>query len=330
MQKLNVPHSHAVYIIMITGNPRAKKLLHHPSLFSPFPNHTMKFHRRLSPPENPVNFLKVILSDDTQSTGIRMPKKFTEKHGKDLLERVILKVPNGDVWRVDLQKSGDEIWLENGWPEFAEHYGLGFGHLLMFNYEGFSIFGVIIFDTSALEIVYPPMKKDPLRNSTKEMSRKNPQEVKLTKLKTVKIEEETCSSSEDESPRVKINVGGEYSRKSLAVGRVKATFKSHKPFFVACIQKTYLVRKRGLRVPHEFKKKYWSGGKKHSKYLLKLANGGRQKTWEVFAYDDDYLGYGDWRMFVKENGIKVGHICVFELIHTHQNVFHVTIIRSTT
>lgn len=84
------------------------------------------------------------------------------------------------------------------------------------------------------------------------------------------------------------------------------------------------------RVPNEFRKKYWSGGKKHSKYLLKLTNGGRQKTWEVLAYDDDYLGYGDWMMFVKENGIKVGHICVFELIHTHQNVFHVTIIRSTT
>ncbi|KAI3520975.1 hypothetical protein L1887_10430 [Cichorium endivia] len=157
----------------------------------------MKSHRRSSPPENPIHFLKVILSDDTRSTGIRIPKKFTEKHGTNLLERVILKVPNGDVWQVDLQKSKGEIWFENGWWEFAEHYGLKFGHLLMFNYEGFSIFDVIIFDTTASEIVYPPMKKD----QTKEVSRKSQQELKFTKLKTVKSEDE----SEYQNPRVNMN-----------------------------------------------------------------------------------------------------------------------------
>ncbi|KAI3722530.1 hypothetical protein L2E82_33569 [Cichorium intybus] len=36
----------------------------------PFPNHSMKSDHRLSPPENPVNFLKIILSDDAHSTGI--------------------------------------------------------------------------------------------------------------------------------------------------------------------------------------------------------------------------------------------------------------------
>lgn len=102
----------------------------------------------------------------------RMPKKFTEKHGKDLLERVILKVPNGDVWRVDLQKSGDEIWLKNGWWEFAEHYSLKYGHLLMFKYERFSIFGVVIFDTSATEIVYPPYEERSTRKLYKRGGKK--------------------------------------------------------------------------------------------------------------------------------------------------------------
>ncbi|CAH1451129.1 unnamed protein product [Lactuca virosa] len=292
----------------------------------------MKSHRRLSLPENPVNFIKIILSDDTHSIGIRMPKKFTEKHGKDLLERVILKVPNGDVWRVDLQKSGDEIWLKNGWWEFAEHYSLKYGHLLMFKYEGFSIFGVVIFDTSATEIVYPPMKKDSLRNSTKDVARNNPQEVKPTKLKTVKSEEETCSSSEDEKTRIKINVGSGCLRKRRedgrrAVERAKANFKSHKHFFIAYIQQSYVTGSRGLPVAVDFRKKCWRGRKKHRKYLLKLVNDdGRQKTWEVIAGDTRLHGAG-WVEFVKDNGITFGDICVFELIHEHQNVLGVTILK---
>lgn len=95
------------------------------------------------------------------------------------------------------------------------------------------------------------MKKDPLGNSTKEVARNNPQEVKLTKLETVKSEEETCSSSEDEKSRIKINVGGGSLRKRRedgrrAVERAKANFKSHKHFFIAYIQQSYVTGSRGL------------------------------------------------------------------------------------
>ncbi|KAI3722555.1 hypothetical protein L2E82_33595 [Cichorium intybus] len=292
----------------------------------------MKSHRRLSLPENPVNFLKIILSDDTQSTGIRIPKKFTEKHGKNLLETVILKVPNGDVWRVDVQKSRGDIWLKSGWWEFAEHYDLKYGHLLMFKYEGFSIFGVIIFDTTASEIVYPPVKKDQLRNPTTQVARNSQQEVKFTKLKTVKSEEETCPSNEDQKPRIKINDGSGCLRKRKedgrrAVEKAKANFKSHKHFFIAYMHQSY-VTSRGLPVPVEFRKKYWRGRKKHNKYLLKVVNDGRQKTWEVLVGDERLRG-GDWMLFIKDNGITFGDICVFQLIHKHQNVLAVTILRST-
>lgn len=97
------------------------------------------------------------------------------------------------------------------------------------------------------------MKKDPLGNSTKEVARNNPQEVKLTKLETVKSEEETCSSSEDEKSRIKINVGGGSLRKRRedgrrAVERAKANFKSHKHFFIAYIQQSYVTGSRGLQL----------------------------------------------------------------------------------
>ncbi|XP_024023162.1 uncharacterized protein LOC21400885 [Morus notabilis] len=42
-----------------------------------------------------------------------------------------------------------------GWPEFVKYYSLGFGHFLVFRYEGNSRFHACIFDTTTVEIEYP-------------------------------------------------------------------------------------------------------------------------------------------------------------------------------
>lgn len=67
----------------------------------------------------------------------------------------MLKVPSGAMWQVELFKSDDEAWFQNGWQEFADYYCLEHGDLLVFEYEGNSQFTVIIFDPSATEIEYP-------------------------------------------------------------------------------------------------------------------------------------------------------------------------------
>ncbi|KAJ7961889.1 B3 domain-containing protein [Quillaja saponaria] len=77
------------------------------------------------------------------------------KYGADLSNLVFLKVPNGEEWKVKLTKEDEEVWFQNGWKEFAEHYSLAHGHLLVFRYEKTSYFHVHIFDVSALEIDYP-------------------------------------------------------------------------------------------------------------------------------------------------------------------------------
>lgn len=46
--------------------------------------------------------------------------------------------------------------LQEGWPEFSEHYTLKRGHLLVFRYEGNSVFNAVISDKSTVEIDYPP------------------------------------------------------------------------------------------------------------------------------------------------------------------------------
>ena len=68
-------------------------------------------------------------------------------------------------------------------------------------------------------------------------------------------------------------------------------------------------------------------GKKTSSCSLQLKNDARQKTWAVVA-GKKYLGRAEWKTFVKDNGITVGDICAFELMHEDSKVLGVTILRS--
>ncbi|KAH7852375.1 hypothetical protein Vadar_024088 [Vaccinium darrowii] len=85
----------------------------------------------------------------------RIPKKFISQYGNKLGNQVFLKVPSGVEWKVELEKSDDDVWMCNGWKEFAKHYSIAFGHLLVFRYDGNYNFHVLIFDMSASEIEYP-------------------------------------------------------------------------------------------------------------------------------------------------------------------------------
>ncbi|XP_057980057.1 B3 domain-containing transcription factor VRN1-like [Malania oleifera] len=101
------------------------------------------------------NFFKIIRPTDIRDGKLRLPPKFVRKYGKKLSNPVLVKVPNGSVWKVELMKCDGGVWLQNGWREFSKYYSIGQGHLLIFKYEGFSRFLVIICDMTASEIEYP-------------------------------------------------------------------------------------------------------------------------------------------------------------------------------
>ncbi|GAV89075.1 B3 domain-containing protein, partial [Cephalotus follicularis] len=84
-----------------------------------------------------------------------IPRAFVRKCGKDLPNSVLLKVPSGAGWKVELKRCDGDVWLQNGWKEFAKYYFVGFGHLLVFRYEQNSFFSVVVFDPSCSEIRYP-------------------------------------------------------------------------------------------------------------------------------------------------------------------------------
>ncbi|KAL8476084.1 hypothetical protein ACS0TY_028667 [Phlomoides rotata] len=101
-------------------------------------------------------FFKIIL--DPTANNLRIPVEFMRRHGRNLGNRVFLKVPGTRVlWEVKLvHSSNGETLLQKGWKEFCERYSLGFGHFLVFEYinRNSQLFKVVIFDTTASEINY--------------------------------------------------------------------------------------------------------------------------------------------------------------------------------
>ncbi|KAL8091889.1 hypothetical protein AgCh_034235 [Apium graveolens] len=93
-----------------------------------------------------------------------IPEKFVRKYGKHLNVRVYLKAPGRAVWDVDLVRDGNNVWLQNGWPEFARFYSLCFGHFLIFKYRESSQFDVFIYDKRGTEIDYLLVRAVPHMN----------------------------------------------------------------------------------------------------------------------------------------------------------------------
>ena len=77
------------------------------------------------------------------------------KYGKTLSNQVFVKLPCGSEWEIELIKSDRFVWFQKGWPEFAKHYSIGFGHFIVFRYKGDSRFDAFILDKTTVEIDYP-------------------------------------------------------------------------------------------------------------------------------------------------------------------------------
>ncbi|XP_021809503.1 B3 domain-containing transcription factor VRN1-like [Prunus avium] len=102
-------------------------------------------------PVDSRSFFKIVLSKDV----LKFPESVVTKYGDCLGDTVFLKVPNSAVWPVGLIKRNGQVWLQQGWSNFADFYSLAFGYVLLFSYEGLhSHFQVRIFMRSPLEIDY--------------------------------------------------------------------------------------------------------------------------------------------------------------------------------
>ncbi|MFS8033411.1 putative transcription factor B3-Domain family [Helianthus anomalus] len=262
----------------------------------------MRSHRKLR------NFYRFITSD-TDQTGLKIPKKFTKDHRKQILlnNNVLLIVSDDKVWHLGWTVSDDgKLWLQKGWPEFHKHYCLKFGHLLVFKHLGKSKFHVRIFDPGYIE---------------------------LYNLKPEKEIENKRSFT--------VTVRYAYLRSSMLVMILSLVFRrvylysfrsSHSVFcflffffFFFCVCVCVLQY-----VPVRFYRRCLGGYKKNVRCVLQMAQGGSWGGVNCRVVNKSRAGlYGqNWKKFSDENHLGLGDVCVFELINDVENVMKVTISRA--
>ncbi|XP_054794487.1 B3 domain-containing transcription factor VRN1-like [Prosopis cineraria] len=87
---------------------------------------------------------------------------------------------------------------------------------------------------------------------------------------------------------------------------VARSFKYDNPFFTLVMQRSYIGSGCYLSMPKDFAAKHL---KEECVVQLQTLDG---RTWPA-KFKVPKIGEG-WRKFVKENGLKVGDVCVFEII----------------
>ncbi|KAI5652687.1 hypothetical protein M9H77_29874 [Catharanthus roseus] len=278
--------------------------------------------------------------------GVRIPVAFMRKYGGDIQKTVILKVPSGASWKVELVDEESGIRLEKGWKNFAEYYSIKRAHFLVFRYDGNSEFEVVIFDLTATEIEYPSMAQieeeddvsvEILENFPKNVQTSKPKGLrhssrnKTKKLKLDKLKErgrsegeQSCGGTDDEMHLQRtINDKDE----CYSYQRAKA-FRSENPFVIVFIQPSYVSSSFNPSFPFTFAKNYLNFQSK--KYCnISLGVEGREETWiaKCVIYKEPKrkarLRGDGWKEFVMDNSIKAGDACVFELVEI--NAFKIII-----
>ncbi|KAJ0229757.1 B3 domain-containing protein [Hirschfeldia incana] len=116
---------------------------------------TASQRRQKHEPEPAVKkFIKIILPSTIKEKMMKIPARFV-RLGPKLTDTVTIQTPAGFKRSIRIKRTGNDVWFDNGWSEFAEAHSISEGHFLYFCYEGNSSFRVMIFDVSTSEIDYP-------------------------------------------------------------------------------------------------------------------------------------------------------------------------------
>ncbi|KAL5557171.1 hypothetical protein UlMin_039407 [Ulmus minor] len=265
-----------------------------------------------------------------------IPKKFKRKYGETLSNPVLLELPCGLEWKVEL--SDDKVCFDKGWAEFADYYALEFGHMLVFRYKGNSQFHVFIFDKSTSEIDYPT-------NSTRFRKPNIEEEIQEDDFVEIFDDFSPCPKSREKSPlpcsrpqkRMKTTPSEKPQKKLFCSGSEMKGMKTS--FFLT----TYPICSFGFtnmlcliifyafcnNLPSDFARRYLSNNM--DDVILKVSDG---RTWSIKCSLKMYGGrktiaklHCGWETFVRDNDLEVGDVCVFVLTRSSKASFEVVIFR---
>ncbi|XP_074335931.1 B3 domain-containing transcription factor VRN1-like [Apium graveolens] len=269
-------------------------------------------------PGTSLCFFKIILKDVGSHTELMIPEKVLRVLGEDLKDSVSLNAPSGSQWLVNLKRHEGKVWLQNGWPEFANFYSIGFGYLLVFEYKGDAKFQVLIFHPSSLEIDYPLAASD--RPSTSENERVIDSSSSGDVFRPY--------NSTEASTKLRQEKAKDQVNKDRALSLEKS-FKSKNPFFVHLMKESHIVGGGwpNVYIPKNFKEAH-NNWKDKDQVILQVEG----ESWVVYCNLNQQCNQcrisRGWTIFARDNSLGVGDVCLFELINRSKKLFQVFIYRA--
>ncbi|WVY96619.1 hypothetical protein V8G54_028770, partial [Vigna mungo] len=255
----------------------------------------------------PISFFKVIMITNLQT--VKIPNTFTAKYGGGLPNPLFMKLPDETQWKIIWENANGEIWLREGWKEFVEHYSLEHGHFVFFDYEGIDQIDVKIFKQSGVEIDYSCATGNGNDNLDQNLHQNEDEPIVIL--------------DEEESPE---QIGGGSVQRTSSLNQpnqtkareVACNFISCNPFFTVAIKPSLAMEYR-LYVPD------LEGIIEKKKYVV-LQRG--ERLWKVkLLYNKGcfsrYSFGAGVHLFLTENELKVGDVCIFELISKKNCIFKV-------
>ncbi|KAK4781535.1 hypothetical protein SAY86_016436 [Trapa natans] len=205
---------------------------------------------------------------------LRIPRAY-HKHIRVSLPRVFhLSDLRGSIWNVSLIKLDDELYFAHGWPKFVRDHSLETGDLLIFSCVNELRFKVHIFSRTGCTKGFVGYSVAP------------------------KEEGESKKRKEDDSGHIPDMVGGWTSNQN--------------PRFTVTINKSN-IRLNCLTIPMKFARRNNLLDK--GSVVLRDSFGTK---WPVVLKHRDhpslFIMNQGWHAFSTDNDLKVGDICVFELL----------------
>ncbi|XP_045822251.1 B3 domain-containing transcription factor VRN1-like [Trifolium pratense] len=293
-----------------------------------------------------IRFFKIILQTTLQR--LKIPNKFTKSYGVSLSNPVLIKPPDGTNWKVYWKKVNGEIWFEKGWKDFTQSYSLQQGYLVLFKYrKGTSNFNVLILGQNAVEIDYDP-SCDTDDDENDNVGDSDDESVQILDEKNNSIDHSDDESVEilDERLKRKKNrqrspLGSTRPHKKVRSETENITKRS------SCFNWPKGDKSSGSCCKIQLKQSFfhnshkalssgkgtagkWIPGLKgvtenKEKYVM-LQIGKRSWNVKLLRCNDGKKGRrlsAGWRLFASESGLKLGDVCVFELINKKDLVFKV-------
>ncbi|CAN0880515.1 B3 domain-containing transcription factor VRN1 [Linum grandiflorum] len=303
-----------------------------------------------------LRFSKFISRQTLQTSRLLIPRSFARKHGKELSERVTFQVPGSSTttWKVEVSKGDyddNRLCFHNeGFRNFIDFYSLAPQYTLVFQYDGASLFSVFIFDDSGSEIHYPLKLDDVAGRVDKELRLHYPEMPRKRSRSDSYSPKRNSMAAARDSIRIDIdNHGGSSSRAPERLvspisrsidsssgkqwSKERSSWKNWKPSSTSRAPKMknpgfeVTLSKRceysAISIPPSFSELCI----KNNPEILTLRVG--NKSWMVNASKSkgsySYRIYGGWLVFARENAVKEGDVCCFELMDKDDLVLNVSI-----